>query len=306
LTSECNTAVQAVGILCAIAWTPLNHMPPFRLLVTAVVLPAAVLACWATHPRSAGGQGPFLEGAPSFEPAGQCEQSAFSGFEVARQAHDLRGNRYHIDSRAGVIRRVATDGTVSILTGHPALTDPREARATVVTFRRPTSIVFDGMGSLYVADAGNHTILKFDLETSAVTIVAGEPGVAGFDVGGQRGQPARLNNPSALAFHDGRLLVVDSGNHAIRWLADAQVVLPFAGVVGVPGDPEPGSARFIAHFRSPTALKVVTTNGVPSMALQVLDEGNCAVREISDTDVVTLSRCGASCRQRPQASLQAP
>jgi hypothetical protein len=306
LTSGCKTAVRAISILRAIARTSPQPMPLLRWLVTVVVLPAAVLACWSTRLQSSGESGAGLRPAPPVEPGDHCDQDAFAGFEVARQAHDLRGNRYHLDSRAQVIRRVAADGTVSILAGRPAGADQRDARATAITFNHPMSILFDGIGALYVADAGDHTIRKVDLETSSVTTVAGVPGVAGFDVGGQAGRPARLNKPGALAFHGDRLLVVDSGNHAIRWVAEPQVVLPYAGVVGLAGDPEPASRRFITHFRRPSAIKVMPVKGVALAGLQVLDEGNCAVREISDMDVVTLSRCDASCRQRAQAVLPAP
>jgi hypothetical protein len=45
--------------------------------------------------------------------------------------------------------------------------------------------------------------------------------------------------------HDQRLLILDTGNHAVRWLADRDVVLPFAGISG--------DAKLVAERSSSTS-----------------------------------------------------
>jgi DNA-binding beta-propeller fold protein YncE len=74
-----------------------------------------------------------------------------------------------------------------------------------------------GAGALFVADAGNHAIRRFDLATGIVTTLVGrgphEPG----DVDGAFAA-ARLRTPSALWWDGAALLVADTGNGKVKRL----------------------------------------------------------------------------------------
>lgn len=230
-----------------------------------------------------------------------CSRFASLGIEPSRWAQDTHGNQYHVDPDRHVIRRVGSDGMVGIAAGQPGLRGSADGDSRSATFNRPTSVAFDARGALYIADTGNHTVRRLDLGSGQVSTVAGVPGTTGTDVGDQPGRPATLNTPLALVHHDGKLLIADSGNHAIRWLAQPGVVLPFAGVVGLAGDPESSAGRYVAHFRSPSALVVLPATPAGPARLLALDRGNCVVRQITETEVAVFARCIESCRTHDAA-----
>jgi hypothetical protein len=299
LASWCNTHSTSSGILRNLQIARrLQHMSLVRWLATALALPAAVLACWPDRAdTSLRAFGTSVAAKGHQDGSLGCSRPLLTAFDSTRVARDLQGNQYITDRRAHVIRRLAPDGTVTIFAGHLGLKGHADGVGESATFHHPVGIAFDGVDSLYVADSGNHTIRRANVENGTVTTVAGVAGRPGFDVGAEAARPARLNKPTALAFYNEQLLIVDSGNHAVRRLAEPQVVLPFAGVVGLPGDAETRAERFISHFRTPSAIKVLTTGSAASPTLLVLDQGNCAVRQILETHVVTLGRCGEPCFQ---------
>lgn len=81
-------------------------------------------------------------------------------------------------------------------------------------FHDPTGIVFDGDHALYVADRGNDTLRKIDLETGQVTTVAGMAGQPGTDDGALG--TSRLWLPWQLTWHNGYVYVADGGSDTIR------------------------------------------------------------------------------------------
>ncbi|MDB5244092.1 MAG: repeat protein [Spirosoma sp.] len=90
----------------------------------------------------------------------------------------------------------------------------------------PSDVFVDTVGTVYVADAGNHRIMKFPPNSSS--------GTAGITVAGT-GTPGsganQLNNPKGV-FVDkaGVLYVADAGNHRImKWPRDASQGITIAG-----------------------------------------------------------------------------
>jgi DNA-binding beta-propeller fold protein YncE len=88
-------------------------------------------------------------------------------------------------------------------------------------FNRPQGMAFDGNRTLYVADSENHAIRAVDLETGAVSTIAGTGQQATQRL--RRG-PARevaLSSPWDLAFEAGRIYIAMAGLHQV-WLLDLQ------------------------------------------------------------------------------------
>ena len=84
----------------------------------------------------------------------------------------------------------------------------------------PWGLARDGAWGLYVSDAGNNNRIRHLAADGSVRSVAGSG--EGFADG--PAAQARLHTPSALALAaDGSLLIADTGNHAIRVLADGQL-----------------------------------------------------------------------------------
>jgi hypothetical protein len=68
--------------------------------------------------------------------------------------------------------------------------------------------------NLYIADSGNHRVLKYAPDTGVLSTVAGVTGVAGSNNG--PGFLARFFSPKALVPGFGGLVVADSDNHVLR------------------------------------------------------------------------------------------
>ena len=81
-----------------------------------------------------------------------------------------------------------------------------------VRLQHPLAVAYHD-GALYVSDTYNHRIKRLDLGTRRVTAFAGS-GKPGLRDG--RGARARFYEPGGLAVADGRLLVADTNNHALR------------------------------------------------------------------------------------------
>src|SRR5439155_10091466 len=101
-------------------------------------------------------------------------------FETVRgMAYD--GTRYVYFGDAGAVRRLdVTNNEVSTIAGRMIYwTGSVDDIGPAAKFSTVWSVALDGQGGLYIADKGNHTIRMMDLETRAVTTVAGAAGQPG-------------------------------------------------------------------------------------------------------------------------------
>lgn len=99
-------------------------------------------------------------------------------------------------------------------------------------FNYVTSMVFDKVGNMYVSDAGNHRIRKVEADTRNVSTLTGygipdpRTTIAQDFLGGYQDgslEEARFNGPSTLILDNDHLLIYDSGNQALRIIAQNQV-----------------------------------------------------------------------------------
>jgi streptogramin lyase len=141
------------------------------------------------------------------------------------------GALWFADYAANVVRRIAKDGVISTVIGNGLAGytgDGGPARAA--SLNHPHEIRFDRGGNLFVADAGNNAIRRYDVKSRLITTVAGngKPGYAG-DGGLAAG--AQLKNPISLQFDPaGNLFIADIGNQVIRRVdAHTGVITTFAG-----------------------------------------------------------------------------
>ena len=113
-------------------------------------------------------------------------------------------------------------------------------------FFAPQGLAVDG-SNLYVADTNNHTIRHVDLQSGAVTTVAGAAGRAAY-ADGTAGE-ARFDTPTGIALDASghTLYVADANNRSIRAVdvaSGAVTTLPLSGA--------PGS--MFARFNTPAGL----------------------------------------------------
>ena len=133
----------------------------------------------------------------------------------------------------------------------------RDGAVNTATFAQPSGLAIDG-NALYVADAESNTIRAVQLPpVNTVTTIAGGDLFEFGDKDG-KGDGVRLQHPLGLAVHDGRLLIADTYNHAIKVL-----------------EPSSGKVSTLARgFNEPGGVSVARGIGY------VADTNNHAIRTV--------------------------
>lgn len=138
---------------------------------------------------------------------------------------DAKGNIYVADSFNNVIRVI--DPAARVTTYAPLAVGADGGAGSEIALNEPAGLAFDAEGNLYVADSGNHRIVKIDAKKN-VTVVAGKTGPldrnSGYALGGYMNGPASLatfNFPKGVLVTDeGKILVADTYNHVIRQIEE--------------------------------------------------------------------------------------
>jgi hypothetical protein len=191
---------------------------------------------------------------------------------------DSLGNVFVADTANSVIRKIATDGTVTTLAGTAGSTGSADGTSAAARFNQPAGIIVDSAGNLYVSDTNNHTIRKVT-SAGVVTTLAGLAGVSGSSDG--TGTAAQFNLPRGLCYDgSGNLYVADTANSSIRKVTTAGVVTTFAGLSTVSGLLD--GTGIESWFNQPRDVKIDSSGN-----LYVADTGNAAIRKITAAGVVT-------------------
>ncbi len=186
-------------------------------------------------------------------------------------AVDSIGTLYVADGGNGRIRKISTAGTISTIAGTgtagfsgdggPAITAQLDGAYDVAV---------DGVGTVYIADAGNARIRKV---TTAGTIstIAGN-GISGFAGDGGPAVAAQLSYPTGLAVDSGGdLYVADVFNDRVRKVTAGTInTVAGNGTGGFSGD---GGAAASARLNSPSGL-TLDAGG----SLYIADSENSRVR----------------------------
>jgi DNA-binding beta-propeller fold protein YncE len=175
------------------------------------------------------------------------------------------------------LRRVRADGTVSTLAGTGSHGSDDGAAASA-TFFEPSGLAVAADGSFIIADRLNHKIRRLNPDDTVVT-VAGS-GFAGY-LDGPAGDAQFAMPTGVAATADGVIYVVDSYNHCIRKIENAEVTT-FAGKCEEPGYVDADGAD--ARFNLPTDLLLMADG-----TLVVTEESNHTVRLITPAGTVTTS-----------------
>ena len=144
-------------------------------------------------------------------------------------ALDAAGNLFIADRGNHRIRKVAPDGRISTAAGiGQAGFSGDGGPASAAALNTPMDVKVDGIGNIYIADAGNHRVRRVSTD-GTISTIAGD----GFPGRGPDGVPSdtsSLNSPAGLAIDaNNDLYIVDWQNYLIR-----QVVFT-SGPVLTPG-----------------------------------------------------------------------
>jgi len=186
------------------------------------------------------------------------------------------GSMLFTDSSNQVIRRIATDGTVTTVAGTagaPGSTDGVGAAARLFV---PAGAVLDTAGNLYFSDAEGTTIRKMDT-AGAVTTIAGTPSSLG-NVDGT-GAAARFRGIRAGLGIDaaGVIYAADAYNYNIRKITPSGVVTTLAGLSG--GNSGNSTQQ---GFANPRGVALAADGTV-----YVADTSNHAIRAVSPAGVIS-------------------
>lgn len=192
-------------------------------------------------------------------------------------AADGSGNVYVADATDHSIRKITSAGVVTTLAGKPGSFGSSNGSGTEATFFGPLGIATDSIGTVYVADTGNHLIRKITA-AGVVTTLAGTAGQAGRT--DATGTAATFNSPMGVAVDSaGTVYVLDNGNASVRKISPAGVVTTLAGGGGQGFVNGTGTA---ARFTVPFDLTVDSAGNV-----YVCDHGNHVIRKVTPAGVVT-------------------
>ncbi|UIR57109.1 DUF6443 domain-containing protein [Sphingobacterium sp. SRCM116780] len=149
---------------------------------------------------------------------------------------------------------------------------------TITGYYNPLNTVMGSDGSLYIANAGYHSIMK-RTSAGAETVFAGGNSTAWGYVDGA-GTTARFRHPSSAVIDaSGNLFVTDQQNHRIRKITPAGVVSTFAGSGTAGATNGTGTA---ASFNNPMGLAFDASGN-----LYVADGSNHLIRKITTAGVVS-------------------
>ena len=200
--------------------------------------------------------------------------------DPAGLAVDATGNLLVADSANHCIRRISLDGAVVTVLGKPGEPGVADGSVGVARLDTPSAVALGPDGGLYIADTGNHTLRRW-LDGRLIT-VAGRAGEAGPTNGPVAN--ARFNSPLGIVVTPAlRILVADSGNHAIRSILPNGLVETLAGSAQDWGAVDGPAAT--ARFNGPVGLALA-----PDGVLVVSDTLNHALRRVTpDGQVTTLA-----------------
>ena len=191
---------------------------------------------------------------------------------------DTGGNLYVCDNGNQTIRKVTSNGVVTLLAGQIGVKGNANGNAISALFNSPHSSAVDSSGNIFVADLVNRTIRKITAD-GTVSLFAGTNGLQGTNDG--TGTLARFTAPEGLAV-DGanNLYVADQGANTIRKITPGGVVTTLAGLGKASGTNDGvGNA---ARFTGPENVAVDATGNV-----FVSDTGNDMIRKITPGGVVS-------------------
>lgn len=190
------------------------------------------------------------------------------------------GDLYIADTFNSRIRRVDASGVITTFAGTGGIGFSGEGgQAIDANLNRPHGVFAAADGNIYISDTLNHRIRRVDAN-GVITTIAGN-GIEGFSGDGGPATSASLRNPMGVSVQaDGSLYIVDTDNHAIRYVDPSGVISTVAGsgVAGFQGDNGPATS---ARLRSPRGIAVDNSG-----FLLITDSGNHVIRMVDQVGMI--------------------
>lgn len=158
---------------------------------------------------------------------GSAVSAQFS--QPAGIAVDSNGNVYVADQSANVVRKIASNGSITTYAGGGS-TLGDGGPATSANLSGPQGLAVDSAGNLYIDDRQNNGIRKVTASSGLISTVAGN-GTFGFSGDNGAATSAQVAFPSDVAVDSsGNIYIADLGNHRIRKVtASSGIMTTIAG-----------------------------------------------------------------------------
>ena len=203
-------------------------------------------------------------------------------------ALDSAGNLYIADTLISMIRKVASNGTITMVAGSTLSGYGGDGgAATSAQLHEPFGVTVDAAGNMYISDTFNHEVRKVTTD-GTITRIAGT-GTRGYSGDGGPATEAKLNYPEGLAVDSaGNLFIADSLNCRIRVVTPSGIITTVAGTgkFGSLGDGGPATS---AQLNTPSGVALDAAGN-----LYIADSQNSLVRRLTpDTSATPSMQPGA-------------
>ena len=204
-------------------------------------------------------------------------------------AADGSGNLYIADSDQSRIHRVDGTGTITTIAGTGEWGYSGDGGpATGARLASPIGVAVDGIGNLYISDAGNDRIRRVDA-SGTITTIAGT-GESGYSGDGGPAAGATLYYPYGVAVDNtGNLYIADRDNHRIRRVDASGTLTTIAGTgeSGYSGDGGPAAGAWLYY---PYGVAVGVSGN-----LYIADRDNHRIRRVDGAGtIITVAGTGES------------
>ncbi len=223
-----------------------------------------------------GGDGAAATACSFYNPTWITQDNTGNYYITDRQNHRLRKI-----NTAGVITTVAGTGT----SGYTGDGGP----ATAAKLARPTAVITDNTGNIYISDYDNHRIRK--INTSGIISTFAGTGTFGFSGDGGPATAAQLDHPYGLALDAaGNMIVADEYNHCIRKISTSGIITTIAGSGGTSGFVGDGGPATDALLYYPHYITLDNAGN-----LFITDNSNHRIRKINTTGTInTIAGTGST------------
>jgi TonB family protein len=194
-------------------------------------------------------------------------------------AIDATGNLYISDTGNARIRKVATTGVITTISGNGTTAIPGEdGPAIQAKLRSPYGVVLDKAGNLYFAEMGGQRVRRISTD-GQITTVAGN-GTRGSSGDGRPATAAQFQGPLGVALDTmDNLYIAEADGYRIRQMTKDGIISTIAGN-GTRGSGGDGGPPLGAQLDSPLRVAVGSSGN-----LYIVDAGAQRLRVISQGQI---------------------
>jgi uncharacterized protein (TIGR03437 family) len=207
--------------------------------------------------------------------AGSTGQAAVAGITSPQDMWiNKDGTVLIADTGNAAIRKVATDGTITTIsgTGVTGAVASGDDTATTLTMISPFGVTADSSGNVFIAEFGTNRIRKIDTNGKITTAIG--DGNQGFAGDGGPANKVQMSGPTAVAIDgSGNIYFADTRNNRVRKLSGGNVnSIVGNGLVSYSGNGGPATK---AQLNSPGGVAVDTAGNI-----YIADTVNNVVRKV--------------------------